>query len=126
MTNTTRTSRLRSDAEQLITACDRLDAWEAAVADGTYDYDALGDAALKRADRERYVDEVAASLGNLLGNATNGGPLDGEKLIERGLTREHPTLIANVLRAVLGACRAHSGDGRIPEWAQSDQPVPFI
>jgi hypothetical protein len=71
--------------------------------------------------------DVAYAMAELVGEAGNGMSTHAHELLVDGFARQHPTLLANVLRAVLDACERHPHDGRLPEWARTgEKAVPFV
>ena len=71
--------------------------------------------------------DVAAALAEVVGDATNVLSQHQQDLLAQGFARLHPTLLANVLRAVLAAYERHPNDGRLPEWVRTGgNPVPTV
>lgn len=80
-----------------------------------------------RGDLERAEQEIADAVARLVLEYTNVLRDDDVRRLANGLASDHPSLLANVLRATLRACRQRKGDGRLPEWSfRDDLPVPTI
>lgn len=80
-----------------------------------------------RGDLERAEQEIATALASIVLDYTNVLLDAPQDRLAAGLTKTHPSLLANLLRAVLKACRNHEGDARLPAWSWQDNlPVPTV